>query len=112
MVANRKQCLILALIGALALLGCYSEVCAEPVGFGAEIYNPGHLKPTDSNVTLKVGDQAPDFVLPSISGNKITLREYPRQEERGPVFCSGSLDACLFASVAGLQHCKRHLRQK
>jgi peroxiredoxin len=76
MVANRKQCLILALIGALALLGCYSEVCAEPVGFGAEIYNPGHLKPTDSNVTLRVGDQAPDFVLPSISGNKITLREY------------------------------------
>ncbi|MGB6066081.1 MAG: peroxiredoxin [Desulfomonilaceae bacterium] len=76
MVANGKQCLISALIGALAVFGCFFVAHAETVGFGADIYNPGQLKPIDSHSTLKVGDQAPDFTLPSISGNKITLSAY------------------------------------
>lgn len=40
------------------------------------IYQPGTLKPVDSKTKLKVGDRAPDFTLPSISGEKISLSQY------------------------------------
>jgi len=40
------------------------------------IYNPGILKPIDSHLKVKVGDPAPDFILPSISGEKITLSRF------------------------------------
>jgi peroxiredoxin (alkyl hydroperoxide reductase subunit C) len=39
------------------------------------IYQPGSLKPTDSKPRLKVGDKAPDFTLPSISGEKVSLSQ-------------------------------------
>ncbi|MEW6002636.1 MAG: peroxiredoxin [Nitrospirota bacterium] len=40
------------------------------------IYQPGTLKPVDSIPKLKVGDKAPDFILPSLSGEKISLSSY------------------------------------
>jgi peroxiredoxin (alkyl hydroperoxide reductase subunit C) len=40
------------------------------------IYQPGTLKPIDSKPKLKVGDTAPDFTLPSISGEKVSLNQY------------------------------------
>ena len=40
------------------------------------IYQPGTLKPIDSKPKLKVGDRAPDFTLPSISAEKISLSQY------------------------------------
>jgi len=40
------------------------------------IYQPGNLKPIDSKPKLKVGDKAPDFTLPSISGEKVSLSQY------------------------------------
>lgn len=40
------------------------------------IYQPGTLKPIDSKPKLKVGDKAPDFTLPSISGEKVSLSQY------------------------------------
>jgi len=40
------------------------------------IYQPGTLKSIDSKPRLKVGDKAPDFTLPSISGEKISLSQY------------------------------------
>ena len=40
------------------------------------IYNPGKLKPIDSKLTVKVGDTAPDFSLPSVAGPKITLSQF------------------------------------
>jgi peroxiredoxin (alkyl hydroperoxide reductase subunit C) len=47
-----------------------SEVSKE------NIYPVGKLKPTDSVTTLKIGDQAPDFTLPAIDGEKISLSHY------------------------------------
>ena len=41
-----------------------------------DIYNPGQLKPIDSQLKVKVGDQAPDFTLPSISGEQISLSQF------------------------------------
>lgn len=44
--------------------------------FKGNIYNPGILKPIDSVLKVKVGDPAPDFTLPSISGEKISLSQF------------------------------------
>jgi peroxiredoxin (alkyl hydroperoxide reductase subunit C) len=40
------------------------------------IYNLGILKPIDSKLEVKVGELAPDFVLPSLSGKKISLHQF------------------------------------
>ena len=40
------------------------------------IYNPGQLKPIDSQLKVKVGEPAPDFTLPSVSGDKISLGQF------------------------------------
>lgn len=42
----------------------------------SSVYDPGKLKPVDSSVTLKVGDIAPDFTLPSVSGGAISLGQF------------------------------------
>jgi peroxiredoxin len=44
--------------------------------FKGNIYNPGLLKPTDSVLKVKVGEYAPDFTLPVVSGEKISLSQY------------------------------------
>jgi peroxiredoxin (alkyl hydroperoxide reductase subunit C) len=40
------------------------------------LYNPGFLKPIDSTLKVKKGQTAPDFTLPSISGEKVRLSQY------------------------------------
>ena len=40
------------------------------------IYDPGVLKPTDSVLTVKVGERAPDFSLPSVQGGNVTLSQF------------------------------------
>jgi peroxiredoxin len=40
------------------------------------IYQTGNLKPVDSVLKVKAGDPAPDFTLPSVSGEKVTLSQY------------------------------------
>jgi peroxiredoxin (alkyl hydroperoxide reductase subunit C) len=40
------------------------------------IYDPGFLKPIDSTLKVKKGQAAPDFTLPSISGEKVRLSQY------------------------------------
>lgn len=40
------------------------------------IYNPGQLKPIDSELKVNIGDPAPDFTLPSISGNTVQLSSF------------------------------------
>jgi peroxiredoxin (alkyl hydroperoxide reductase subunit C) len=40
------------------------------------IYNPGVLKPVDSTLKVRKGQTAPDFTLPSISGEKVRLSQY------------------------------------
>ena len=44
--------------------------------FKGKIYKTGMLKPIDSVIKLKVGDEAPDFTLPSVSGEKISLGQF------------------------------------
>ena len=40
------------------------------------IYNPGILKATDSKVKVKIGQKAPEFNLPAVAGEKVSLQDY------------------------------------
>ncbi|MFZ0728312.1 MAG: peroxiredoxin [Desulfobacterales bacterium] len=44
--------------------------------FKENIYNPGNLKPVDSRLKVKIGDPAPDFTLPAVAGQKVSLSQY------------------------------------
>ncbi len=44
--------------------------------FKENIYQVGPLKPVDSRLRVKVGEKAPDFTLPAVSGEKITLSRF------------------------------------
>ena len=52
------------------------SVFGGSAAFKDNIYNPGQLKPVDSALKVKVGDQAPDFTLSSVTGEKVTLSQY------------------------------------
>jgi len=51
-------------------------VHAQSDSYKESIYQVGILKPKDSTSSLKVGDKAPDFSLPSLGGLKIPLSQY------------------------------------
>jgi peroxiredoxin (alkyl hydroperoxide reductase subunit C) len=46
------------------------------VQYGDKIFQTGPLKPVDSQLTLKAGDIAPGFALPSISGETVSLEAF------------------------------------
>jgi peroxiredoxin len=52
------------------------SVLAVSQQFGDKIYQVGPLKPVDNQPKLKAGDEAPDFTLPAISGEKVSLNQY------------------------------------
>ena len=55
-------------------------VCGQALGlseaYKENIYDTGKLKPIDSQLKVKVGDPAPDFSLPSVAGETVTLSQY------------------------------------
>jgi len=66
----------------LLIIGALSVFVSVPMAFGlsdvykGNIYQTGTLKPMDSKLKVKVGDPAPHFTLPAISGEKISLGQY------------------------------------
>jgi peroxiredoxin (alkyl hydroperoxide reductase subunit C) len=48
----------------------------ETENFSELIFNPGQLMPVDSDLKVTIGEKAPDFTLPSIGGEKISLSQY------------------------------------
>jgi peroxiredoxin len=67
---------IIALLSIFSLLLSFSIAYSASEQFKGKIYNPGTLKPVDSNTKLKVGMKAPDFALPSLTGEKIKLSDF------------------------------------
>lgn len=55
---------------------CFSVAHSKEVTKLENIYNPGILKPVDSQLKVKVGDVAPGFTLKSIEGKSVSLRQY------------------------------------
>lgn len=67
---------IISFLGIILLLCSSASAQTLSEQFKGKIYNPGELKPVDSITTLKIGDRAPNFTLPSLSGENISLRQY------------------------------------
>jgi peroxiredoxin len=70
---KRRLVNFILIFGALSVSLSPSFADAISEAFKENIYQVGRLKPIDSVLTVKVGDQAPDFTLSSVSGEKITL---------------------------------------
>ncbi len=66
-----------AILLALTLIsGLLWIPSARGAGLKDNIYPVGKLKPVDSRLKVKVGDEAPDFSLPSLQGDRVTLSRY------------------------------------
>jgi peroxiredoxin (alkyl hydroperoxide reductase subunit C) len=64
------------MMGLLAIFSWASAAHGRSDAYKENIYPVGKLKPTDSVLKLKVGDRAPDFTLPAVRGDKVTLSQY------------------------------------
>ena len=70
------------LANLILVTGVLSLFASAPMVFGlsdaykGNIYQMGTLKPIDSVLKVKVGDRAPDFTLPSVSGEKVSLSQF------------------------------------
>jgi len=60
----------------LAVLFFWSPGPAQEHALDTLIFDPGPLKPVDSVLKVKVGDPAPPFSLPSITGKTVSLAQY------------------------------------
>ncbi|MBA4393744.1 MAG: peroxiredoxin [Desulfobacca sp.] len=67
--------LLLALIAAV-IIGKTDWAHGLSEAYKGNIYPVGILKPLDSQLKVKVGDPAPDFILPAVAGGKITLSDF------------------------------------
>ena len=62
---------------AMLLAAIVTGPCAaQEQTIGTMIYDPGPLKPVDSVLKVKVGDPAPLFSLPSLTGETLSLAQY------------------------------------
>lgn len=71
-----KKFSIGTILAIITLLFLSNMVYSASEQFKGKIYNPGMLKPVDSKTALRAGMRAPDFTLPSVSGEKISLSRY------------------------------------
>jgi peroxiredoxin len=64
------------LVAAIVSLGSADPVFSRSEAFKDNIFPVGQLKATDSKLKVKVGEKAPDFTLPSVGGEKVSLRQF------------------------------------
>jgi peroxiredoxin (alkyl hydroperoxide reductase subunit C) len=62
--------------GVLLLAALVTTASGVSTAFRENIYDVGSLKARDSVSKLEVGDRAPDFTLPSVGGEKISLHQF------------------------------------
>ena len=67
----------------MVLLLMFGSAGAQTSELTKNLYDLGKLKAFDSELKVKSGEMAPDFTLPSVSGEKITLSQY-RQKRNHP----------------------------
>jgi peroxiredoxin (alkyl hydroperoxide reductase subunit C) len=71
-----KKLFLVNIVSSLIFFLSITPALSASEAFKDNIFNPGQLKPVDSTLKVKVGDPAPDFTLPSVSGEKISLSQY------------------------------------
>ncbi|OGP85635.1 MAG: alkyl hydroperoxide reductase [Deltaproteobacteria bacterium RBG_16_54_11] len=73
---KRKRIYCALVMGVMAVLCLVAAAYGLSDALRENIYDVGQLKPIDSVPKLKVGDEAPDFALPAVSGGKVSLIQY------------------------------------
>ena len=73
---EKERLAIVILLGILSALISVPTAFAISDAYKGNIYQVGTLKPVDSVLKVKVGQPAPDFTLPSVSGEKISLNQF------------------------------------
>ncbi len=71
---NSTMAMIFVVLCFLCVPG--EQVFARSEVFKDMIYEPGELKPRDSELKVAVGESAPDFELPDLQGTTTSLREF------------------------------------
>jgi peroxiredoxin (alkyl hydroperoxide reductase subunit C) len=67
------MCIVIGTV-AVGMFLCATRAQAEVPT--SSTYQTGVLKPWDSEAKIKVGDKAPEFTLPAVSGEKVSLGQY------------------------------------
>ena len=73
---KEKLASLISVIGVFALFAFIPMAFGMSDAFKENIYEVGTLKPIDSATKLKVGNRAPDFTLPAVSGESVSLGQY------------------------------------
>ncbi len=66
----KRLFLLLVLLGGWLTAPAFAQQTSSP------IYQPGHLMPLDSVLKVKVGEVAPDFMLPATNGSRVRLSDF------------------------------------
>jgi len=72
----KKHAIAIVTLSALSMFLYSATALCLSDAYKNNIYNPGNLKPIDSVLKVNVGDPAPDFSLPAVSGGRISLDQY------------------------------------
>jgi len=75
-----KTSIALCLTAGLLMIFLITPAFGASAAYKDNIYNPGLLKPVDSKLKVRVGESAPDFTLPSVAGENITLSQFRGQK--------------------------------
>ncbi len=73
---KKKLIIFLSVFGILSVILSIPMAFAISDAYKGNIYQVGTLKPIDSVLKVKVGQSAPDFALPSVSGEKVSLSRF------------------------------------
>jgi peroxiredoxin len=71
-----KLLVLVVMSTALVIMPLAGDSWSLSDAYKGNIYDVGSLKPTDSMLKVKVGQKAPGFTLPSVSGGKVSLADY------------------------------------
>lgn len=71
-----KSSMIIGFTAGLIGIILIAPALGASAAYKDNIYNPGQLKPIDSELKVSIGEPAPDFTLPSVSGEKISLSQF------------------------------------
>lgn len=65
------------LVGAVLLLAAVAPVAhGRSEAYRENLYDTGPLKPVDSVLRVKVGQEAPGFILPAVAGGRVSLASF------------------------------------
>jgi peroxiredoxin len=73
---KRRLKKIIWIVVAISVSTSTTLAYAVSDAFKENIYEVGILKPIDSVLKVKAGGRAPEFTLPAVSGEKISLKQY------------------------------------